>query len=62
MKNEIQFETFVTRESLLAAWKKFSAGKWRTQSVRDFDPALYDQLCSYAGMGIVADGEMFIRV
>lgn len=36
MKNEIQFETLVTRESLLAAWKRFSGGKWRTQSIREY--------------------------
>lgn len=32
----MNFENCVTRESLLEAWKKFSAGKWRTQSVREY--------------------------
>ena len=38
------------------------AKKNLTRSVQDQNPALYDQLCSYAGMGIVADGEMFITI
>lgn len=40
VKKEIRFETLVTRESLFAAWKKFSSGKWRTPSVREFWLAL----------------------
>ena len=32
------------------------------KSIRNSDPALYDQLCSYAGMGIFVYGDMFINI